>query len=86
MVGRKNWMFYGSDVHAEAAAALFSLIASCRLHRLDAERYLSEVARVVPYWPRERYLELAPKNWVGTRGKLLETELAAPAGAITVPA
>jgi transposase len=51
VVGRKNWMFYGSDVHAEAAAALFSLIASCRLHRLDAERYLSEVARVVPYWP-----------------------------------
>jgi hypothetical protein len=41
-------MFYGSDVHAEAAAALFSLIASCRLHRLDAERYLSEVARAVP--------------------------------------
>jgi hypothetical protein len=79
-------MFYGSDVHAEAAAALFSLIASCRLHRLDAERYLSEVARVVPYWPRERYLELAPKNWVSTRGKLAETELAAPVGAITVPA
>jgi transposase len=86
VVGRKNWMFYGSDVHAEAAAALFSLIASCRLHRLDAERYLSEVARVVPYWPRERYLELAPKNWVATRGKLAETALAAPVGAITVPA
>jgi transposase len=86
VVGRKNWMFYGSDVHAEAAAALFSLIASCRLHRLDAERYLDEVARVVPYWPRERYLELAPKNWVGTRAKLLAEELARPAGPITVPA
>jgi transposase len=79
-------MFYGSDVHAEAAAALFSLIASCRLHRLDAERYLAEVCRVVPYWPRERMLELAPKNWEGTRGKLAEAELAAPTGAITVPA
>jgi transposase len=86
VVGRKNWMFYGSDVHAEAAAALFSLIASCRLHRLDVERYLAEVVRVVPYWPRERYLELAPKNWVATRGKLSEKELAVPAGAITVPA
>lgn len=86
VVGRKNWMFYGSDVHAEAAAALFSLIASCRLHRLDAERYLDEVARVVPYWPRERYLELAPKNWTATRAKLSAAELAAPAGPITVPA
>ena len=85
VVGRKNWMFYGSDVHAEAAAALFSLMASCRLHRLDAERYLEEVARVVPYWPKERMLELAPKNWVATRAKLVAAELAAPAGAITVP-
>ncbi|MCA9641514.1 MAG: IS66 family transposase, partial [Myxococcales bacterium] len=31
VVGRKNWLFYGSDVHAESAAALFSIIASCRL-------------------------------------------------------
>jgi hypothetical protein len=40
-------------------------------------------------WPgqaREQYPELAPKNWVVTRGKLAETELAAPVGAITVPA
>lgn len=29
VVGRKNWMFYGSDMHAEAAAAIFSVIASC---------------------------------------------------------
>jgi hypothetical protein len=28
-------MFYGSDTHAEAAAAIFSIIASCRLHGLD---------------------------------------------------
>jgi hypothetical protein len=86
VVGRKNWMFYGSDVHAEAAAALFSLIASCRLHRLDAERYLDEVARVVPYWPKDRMLELSPKHWVETRAKLSAAELDAPAGAITVPA
>jgi hypothetical protein len=35
---------------------------------------------------RERYLELAPKNWVATRAKLLAEELSRPAGAITVPA
>ena len=52
VVGRKNWMFYGSDTHAESAAAIFSLIASCRLHRLDAEQYLDEILRVLPYWPR----------------------------------
>jgi hypothetical protein len=30
VVGRKNWMFYGSDTHAESAAAIFTIIASCR--------------------------------------------------------
>jgi transposase len=86
VVGRKNWLFYGSDVHAEAAAALFSVLASCRLHRLDGERYLDEVARVLPYWPKERMLELSPKHWLATRAKLEAAELDTPAGAITVPA
>ena len=47
VVGRKAWMFYGSDTHAEAAAAIFSVIASCRLHSLDPFQYLEEILRVV---------------------------------------
>lgn len=85
VVGRKNWMFYGSDVHAEAAAAIFTVIASCRLHRLDPEQYIDEVMRVLPYWPRERYLELAPKSWRTTRASLDPRELDAPIGVISVP-
>jgi transposase len=86
VVGRKAWMFYGSDVHAQAAAAVFSLIASCRLHSLDPEQYLEEVMRVLPYWPPSRYLELAPNNWARTRTKLLPAELEAPFGSFTTPA
>ncbi len=79
-------MFYGSDVHAQAAAAIFSLVASCRLHSLDPEQYLEEVMRVLPYWPDSRYLELAPNKWALTRAKLLPAELDAPFGSFTVPA
>jgi transposase len=86
VVGRKAWMFYGSDTHAEAAAAIFSIIASCRLHRLDPFTYLDEVLRVLPYWPRERYLELSPKRWSATRARLRPEELAAPLSAFEVPA
>ena len=86
VVGRKNWMFYGSDTHAERAAALFSIIASCRLHAIDPQQYLDEVLRVLPYWPKERYLELAPKLWATTRAKLRPDELAAHLGAFTIPA
>jgi transposase len=85
VVGRKSWMFYGSDTHAEAAAAIFSVIASCRLHSLDPFQYLEEILRVLPYWPRDRYLELAPKYWLATRGRLRPEELAAPISAFAVP-
>jgi transposase len=83
--GRKAWLFFGSDDHAEAAANLYSLIASCKLHRIDPERYLAEVIRVMPYWPRARYLELAPTYWTHTRARLDPVELEAELGFVTVP-
>ncbi len=86
VVGRKNWMFYGSDTHADAAAAIFSLIASCRLHALDPYLYFEEVLRLLPYWPPDRYLELAPKFWSATRGRLRPDQLAQPLGAFDIPA
>jgi len=70
VVGRKNWLFYGSDGHAEGAAAIFGLIATCRLHRIEPQQYLDELMRVLPYWPQGRYLELAPQNWATTRARL----------------
>jgi hypothetical protein len=84
-VGRKSWLFCGSDDHAQSAANLFSLIASCKLHGLDAESYLADIVRVLPYWPRDRYLELAPKYWSATRARLDAAELARPVGHVTVP-
>jgi transposase len=83
--GRKAWLFMGSDDHAQAAANLFSLIASCQLHDLDPEIYFAEIFRVLPYWPRDRYLELAPKYWRLTRARLREDELALLLGHVSVP-
>ena len=83
--GRKAWLFFGSDDHAQAAANLFSLVAGCKLHGLDPEAYLADIIRVMPYWPRERYLELTPKYWLRTRARLDPVELARPLGHVTVP-
>jgi transposase len=82
---RKSWLFFGSDDHASAAANLFSLVASCKLHGLDPESYLADVLRVMAYWPRARYLELAPRYWADTRARLDDRELARPLGHVTVP-
>jgi transposase len=84
-VGRKAWLFVGSEDHAESAGHLFTLIATARLHRLDPEAYLRDLLRVLAHWPRERYLELAPKSWAATRARLVTAELDAEVGELTVP-
>jgi hypothetical protein len=79
-------LFAGSDDHAESAAALLSLIASARLHGIDAERYLRDMIRLVPQWPRERFIELAPKHWAATRARIDSAQLDLQVGFIDVPA
>jgi transposase len=84
-VGRKAWLFVGSDDHAQAAGNLFSLIASCKLHGLDPEGYLRDVMRVLPQWPKDRYLELAPLFFAATRARLNPAEMEPEIGWLTVP-
>jgi transposase len=83
--GRKAYLFFGSDDTAEVAANIYSLIASCKLHGLDPERYLAEMIRTMPYWPCDRFLELAPAYWAQTRVRLDPLELEAELGFVTVP-
>jgi transposase len=84
-VGRKAWLFVGSDGHATSSGHILSLIASARLHGLDPESYLRDLFRVLAHWPRDRYLELAPKYWAKTRARLVPEELAAEIGPLAVP-
>ena len=85
-VGRKAWLFSGSDGHAESAAALMSLIASAKLHGLDPEAYLRDIIRVLRQWKDHPYLALAPKYWAATRELLDRAQLAAEYGPLDVPA
>jgi hypothetical protein len=82
---RDSALFAGSDDHAEAAGHILSLIASARLHGLEPQAYLRDLIRVLPFWPRERFLELAPKFWAETRARLDARQLADEVGVIEVP-
>lgn len=84
-VGRKAWLFVGSDEHAQSTGHVFTLVATARLHKLDPEAYLRDLIRVLPHWPADRYLELAPQFWLGTRARLNGAELEAEVGELTVP-
>jgi transposase len=65
-VGRKNWLFVGSDQGAEVNAAFVSLLASCQLHGLEPWGYLRDLLCLLPRWPKRRVLELAPASWPKT--------------------
>jgi transposase len=84
-LGRKAWLFCGSDDHAKSTAALYSVIASARLHGLDPEEYLRCLIRLVPLWPQDRMIELSPLFWERTRLRLDPVQLAAELGRVDVP-
>lgn len=65
-VGRKNWMFVGSDDGARANAAFTSLLASCRMLGVEPWAYLRDILCLLPQWPQHRLLELAPFHWAET--------------------
>ena len=62
-LGRKNWLFSGSDEGARRAAILYSLIASCRLCGIDPFVYLRDVLERVNTHPASRIDELTPPQW-----------------------
>jgi hypothetical protein len=84
-LGRRAWLFCGSDDHAKSTAALFSLVCSARLHGLDPEEYLRCLIRLVPLWPADRMLELSPLFWSKTRERLDPKALAAELGHLSIP-
>ena len=60
VIGRKNWLFAGSEGGAQAAATLLSLVGSCRLHGVDPWEYLHTVLGVINDQPVSKVGELAP--------------------------
>ena len=63
-LGRKNWLFIGSQQAGERAAVLMSLIESAKLNGHDAWAYLKDVLTKLPTWPNSRIDELLPYRWV----------------------
>ena len=63
ILGRKNWMFAGSDAGAERAAVVFSLIETCKLNGIEPFAYLRDVLARLPTHPASRIDELVPYRW-----------------------
>lgn len=62
-VGRKNWMFCGSDAGGQTAAILFSLIATCERHKVNAFEYLRDVLNRIASQPISKLADLLAGQW-----------------------
>lgn len=63
-VGRKNYLFAGSDRGADRAAVFYTLIESAKLNGLDPEAYLRDVLARIADHPARRIADLLPWNWM----------------------
>ena len=62
-IGRKNYLFAGSDAGGRRAAAMYSLIESAKLSSLNPQQYLADVLARIADHPARRIAELLPWNW-----------------------
>src|SRR5690606_15903114 len=60
VLGRRNYLFAGSDAGGETAARLYSLIGTCRLNGIDPHHYLRDVLERIATHPINRLEELLP--------------------------
>lgn len=66
-LGRKNYLFAGSDTGGERAAAIYSLIETAKLNSMDPEAYLRDVLSRIADHPINRVAGLLPWNWAADR-------------------
>ena len=62
-LGRKSWLFAGSDRGGQRAAALYSLIVTAKMNEVDPQAWLADVLARIAGHPAHRIDELLPWNW-----------------------
>jgi transposase len=77
-IGRKNYLFFGSDVGGETAAVLYSFVQTCQHLSVEPWRYLRDVLERLPMHPAERLEELLPDRWAAAQRAAAAASLASP--------
>src|ERR1700744_4730187 len=62
-IGRKNWLFAGSDKGGERIADILTIIETVKLHGHNPEVYLTDILTRIQDYPADRLNELLPWNW-----------------------
>ena len=67
VLGRKNWLYLGSARSGKSAAALISLVQTCRAMKIDPQAYLEDVFTRLLDHPAKRLEEFLPDQWARLR-------------------
>jgi len=62
-IGKKNWLFFGSEEAGQRSAVMYTLIENCRMHGLDPYAYLKDMLERLPTTTNQQVESLTPLNW-----------------------
>jgi hypothetical protein len=65
-LGRKSWLFAGSDRGGQRAAVMYSLIVTAKMNDVDPQAWLADVLARIAEHPVQRLDDLLPWNWKTT--------------------
>ncbi len=68
-IGRKNWLFVGSEDGGRATATILSLVQTCRNLDINPQEYLEDVLRRIMGHPAQRIHELLPDKWLAAKNQ-----------------
>ena len=78
-MGRRNWLFAGSDEGAERAAIILTVLETAARQGVDLQQYLHDVLVKISHgWLQSRLDELLPENWAAARAQATSTTQPAP--------
>ncbi len=66
-LGRKSWLFAGSDRGGQRAAMMYSLIVSAKMNDIDPQAWLADVLARIAEHPAHQIDDLLPWNWHAAR-------------------
>jgi hypothetical protein len=71
-LGKKNWLFFGSEEAGQRSAVIYTLIQNCRLHGVEPYTYLKDVLERLPHTTNREVDQLTPLKWQQARQSTLK--------------
>jgi transposase len=62
-LGKKNWLFFGSEEAGQRSAVIYTLIENCRMHGVEPYTYLKDVLERLPSCTNQQVDQLTPRTW-----------------------